>query len=794
MRTFKVADLTPTQISWHPKANTSAHHTDRYAHTELIVRRGQVFTITLWFNRPWQTGDNLAFVTEIGPAPSEAHHTKAIFNLSEVGASGWTAVQGPSESSYMNFSISSPANAVIGRYKLSLQITSGNKVSSKFLGHFVLLFNPWCSGAGHASCFQEPQGICLSPVVLLTVLLAARSALLTGAASVPCRLSVPVENWMPGNPNVFQDGILNTCLTMLDLSLYCRQDPVTDAFHRGDPRYVGRVISSMINGNDNDNGVLEGSWDDNFSEHENPSRWNGSVVILRKWRQENYKPVQYGQCWVFAGVMCTVLRCLGIPTRLISNFNSAHDVDGNLSIDKYYDSAGKCLNISRDSSWDYHVWNEVWFIRRDLGTPYSGWQVLDSTPQEQSKGIFQCGPASVRAIKEGDVDLDYDTLFVFTEVNADCNQWIVYKDGTKKKVYCDTERIGKAISTKAMGSNSRVDVTNNYKYPEGSHEEREVYKKACAKARGSHLTERLSEAPNEGSSETVRKPEVSGVFKLVEPPVFGKDINLILILTNLSSEYKPVKVNLSASTILYTRRAVAEILQAATSVDLGSKEEKQIQLKISYAQYEKSLTNDKKILVTALCEVMHTQEAKMLVEKTITLESPTIFIKIPAQVVVHKPVTVEISYANPLPEPVKDCVVLVKLMNQEVKIDVAPLRPKERSKIYLEFTPHRSGAMQLQVDFSCDKFAYVKGFETIDVALAPSSTGISTQNSNGRRRLQELWDSYAQCNAPEVNGCLGTVDTSTDYMHLEHLRGDSHNRLYKNAFYRTDFYKFDLIS
>ncbi|KAG6924596.1 transglutaminase 6, partial [Chelydra serpentina] len=138
--------LTPTQISWHPKANTSAHHTNRCAHTELTLRRGQVFTITLSFNRPWQTGDNLAFVTEIGPAPSEAHHTKAIFNLSEAGAGGWTAVQGPSESGSMNFSISSPANAVIGRYKLSLQITSGNKVSSKFLGHFVLLFNPWCSG------------------------------------------------------------------------------------------------------------------------------------------------------------------------------------------------------------------------------------------------------------------------------------------------------------------------------------------------------------------------------------------------------------------------------------------------------------------------------------------------------------------------------------------------------------------------------------------------------------------------------------------------------------------------
>lgn len=82
-------------------------------------------------------------------------------------------------------------------------------------------------------------------------------------------------------------------------------------------------------------------------------------------------------------------------------------------------------------------------------------------------GIFQCGPASVVAVKQGDVDLSYDTLFVFSEVNADSNRWIVYGDGTKKRVYCDTEVFGRSISTKAVGSNARVDVTNNYKYPEG---------------------------------------------------------------------------------------------------------------------------------------------------------------------------------------------------------------------------------------------------------------------------------------------------------------------------------------
>lgn len=33
---------------------------------------------------------------------------------------------------------------------------------------------------------------------------------------------------------------------MLDLSLYYRQDPAIDVSRRGDPKYVGRVISSMV--------------------------------------------------------------------------------------------------------------------------------------------------------------------------------------------------------------------------------------------------------------------------------------------------------------------------------------------------------------------------------------------------------------------------------------------------------------------------------------------------------------------------------------------------------------------
>lgn len=82
-------------------------------------------------------------------------------------------------------------------------------------------------------------------------------------------------------------------------------------------------------------------------------------------------------------------------------------------------------------------------------------------------GMFQCGPASVTAIREGDVHLAHDGPFVFAEVNADYITWLWHEDQRRERVYSDTKKIGRCISTKAVGSDSRVDITGLYKYPEG---------------------------------------------------------------------------------------------------------------------------------------------------------------------------------------------------------------------------------------------------------------------------------------------------------------------------------------
>ncbi len=56
---------------------------------------------------------------------------------------------------------------------------------------------------------------------------------------------------------------------------------------------------------------------------------------------------------------------------------------------------------------------------------YGGWQVIDATPQESSdaSGVYQTGPASLEAIRKGEVGLAYDVPFVFAEVNSDVVHW-----------------------------------------------------------------------------------------------------------------------------------------------------------------------------------------------------------------------------------------------------------------------------------------------------------------------------------------------------------------------------------
>ncbi|KAM9296689.1 protein-glutamine gamma-glutamyltransferase 6-like [Gastrophryne carolinensis] len=610
-----MASLKLKNFSLEEATNMREHRTSYYNCSKLVLRRGQEFVITLQFNRPIQKGDKVEFLVGTGPNPQEADYTLATFQLPTSESDiYWTAKTDSSSSADVNVIISSPTDAPIGQYKMRLFIYSRKKKSSFKLHDFVLIFNPW---AKDDAVFMENENERLEYVLNDS-----------GVIFYGQKDYIKPMGWDFGQ---FEEGILEICLQILERSLNYKDNGALDCSKRYDPIYVGRVLSAMINSFDDD-GVLEGRWASRFPGGVDPSDWSGSVEILTKWQKGGYKPVKYGQCWVFGGVMCTVLRCLGIPTRVVTNFDSAHDKDANLSIDSIYSSTGRTM--SKDTMWNYHVWNESWFSRKDLGENYGGWQVLDSTPQELSGEIHCCGPVPVNAIKEGDIDVNFDGSFVYSEVNADRNTWIYYDKDFKEKVYTDTEHVGKCISTKALGSDGRVDITDNYKYPEGSAEERAVYLKARKKLikmgiidkdgsnkQGIGKKRRRKRTNNSADSENEKENlDIKGNFKLTSSMVFGDDISLTLILTNTGEQTQHVKVKLSMSSIEYTGKPIVELFSQQTSLKLASKKAQQIPVNLYGHQYEEEIISHNLIEVAALCILKGGR--KMLVRKVLFIERP----------------------------------------------------------------------------------------------------------------------------------------------------------------------------
>lgn len=78
-------------------------------------------------------------------------------------------------------------------------------------------------------------------------------------------------------------------------------------------------LLSKVNCND-DLGILEGKWQGTYKDGVKPTEWSGSADILHRWVSSNCSPVRYGQCWVFASVLCTGTCAAQLPYMSV-NFN-----------------------------------------------------------------------------------------------------------------------------------------------------------------------------------------------------------------------------------------------------------------------------------------------------------------------------------------------------------------------------------------------------------------------------------------------------------------------------------------
>ncbi|XP_035538356.1 coagulation factor XIII A chain-like [Morone saxatilis] len=594
--------------------NKPNHYTTTYDIQNLVVRRGQEFVVRVTFNRPLAQGDDFQLEFLIGSDPTPSKGTLVAVTFGSRRGGPWSGRIVETKGELVLLGVTPTADAIVGKFRTYVAIVTGGgiqRTSRDANTDLYLLFNAWC-----------PQD-----AVFLADEAARREYVMSdyGVIFEGTVADMSKRNWMYGQ---FERGILDACIYILDAS----RMPI---YNRGNIVQLVRMGSAMINSQD-DNGVLVGNWSEDFSMGTAPTAWTGSVKILLQYANTGV-PIGFGQCWVFAGVFNTFLRCLGIPSRVITNYNSAHDNTGNVKTDIILKMDGTPdISNTRDTIWNYHCWNEVFTVRPDLPAGLSGWQAVDATPQETSDGYFRCGPASVTTIKEGLLCHPFDSRFIFAEVNSDMVFYKRDRYGTLTPYRVDKTYVGKAIYTQAIGSTAPLDITHTYKYPEGSAEDN----RTMARAEDYGCERDHSELPDAQLTVAITAELVS----------LGQDVNLAVDFQNQTEHSTTVKAHLTGSVIFYTGVISKSFRDQDFTVTVAANYTERVKFKIPAQEYMPYLGSQLSLqfIVTGKAD-----DQSVSVIKVIKMQTPSLTLTVRGRPQVQQEMTVTVSFTNPFNFPLQ---------------------------------------------------------------------------------------------------------------------------------------------
>lgn len=114
--------------------------------------------------------------------------------------------------------------------------------------------------------------------------------------------------------------------------------------------------------------------------------------------------------------------------------------------------------------------NEVYLARNDLPKGFGGWQVLDSSPQQEreqgTKGV-SLGPAPQLAVKRG-LGMRHNAEKFSGLVNGLVRSYLIHGDKSLTLAHVDASLVGRKVCTKAVGVAIRGgvaphDITVDYK-------------------------------------------------------------------------------------------------------------------------------------------------------------------------------------------------------------------------------------------------------------------------------------------------------------------------------------------
>ncbi|BFZ19168.1 hypothetical protein BsWGS_22207 [Bradybaena similaris] len=677
--------LKPVNVDLCRTQNREAHHTAEYEAPNLIIRRGQSFNINIEFNRSYIKGQDsisLKFITGTRPSQSRGSVIAAP-QVDKLKAEDWGFELSNVHDKTVTLRVSSPSDAIVGRYELFIDTTHQKseapvKYRHKNPDDIFLLFNPW----------QKDDAVYVSSEADRKEYVQAE----TGRIWLGSLEKSYARSWNFGQ---FEYVCLIAAVSILDRS------EITDRA-RANPALVVRAICRGINYTEGGEGLVQASWSGKYDDAEGPHSWTGSPSILEEYIKTR-KGVKYGQCWTMAAVTTTLLRTLGIPSRCVTCYKSAHDSDYSGAINMHWSHDLKPRTELDDGIWNFHVWNEAWFTRSDLPPGYDGWQALDPTPLDCSEGVVTCGPAPVKAILKGELHLGFDTKYLFAELNGGSIHWQVDAHGDME-AFMSGGSVGGAVCTKSVGSVSKEDITSSYKHPEGSPEAKEVLEKA------GKLCSRKSPAICQSSKQDVEFKVSGGMDK-------GGDIKLTLHVHNVGSEGHIVDVYLGAFSTFYTGVTSAELKKVVSSLVLEPKKDGSVVLELKCSEFIGQKPTDSNVSSYIMAKVRETGQRFANVQ-TYCLDHPHLEVKTDSKVVQGKNVTAVIKLKNTLSVALTNGVISIDgpgvAKESSIKLK-KPVSPGEEIREAVSLTTRRSGIMEVIVTFNCQQVCNVAAAAEIEI-------------------------------------------------------------------------------
>ncbi|KAJ3662928.1 hypothetical protein Zmor_007242 [Zophobas morio] len=699
-------------VYFYPKENSKPHKTDKFEliydeeNPVPILRRGLKFTVAIRFKNDRFVNlekDQIRLFFNFGPTPNPIKGTRAVIKLNTTrkrieGENFWGANILDSSSDLI-LEVYSPTSTPVGVWKLEVETSLVNSTLPpsvyKHENDFYILFNPWNC---HDLVYMPDERL-LDEYILTDV----------GKIWVGPYGSSRGREWVYGQ--------FDACVLPAAMLMFEKSDLVPAS--RGDPIKVCRTISKLVNSNDED-GVLVGRWDGQYEDGTAPSAWTGSVQILQEYLDTQFS-VSYGQCWVFSGVVSTICRALGIPSRVISNLVSAHDANASLTVDKYYNVNNEEMDfdpnnpMGEDSIWNFHVWNDVWMARPDLPQGYGGWQAVDSTPQETSDGYYQCGPSSLEAIKKGQVGFSYDVAFMVASVNADVMRW--KEDSTRElgfaRIYTNKYHIGRTLLTKQPfifdpnGDQDREDVTLQYKAPEGSKAERLSLYNAV---RGTELAKSFFALPDPGLE------DVEFDLEELERIKIGEGFCVVVHIKNRSDQPRTIKALLSAASVFYNGVKAHLVKKEDIEAVVKPKSTETMRMTVKADEYLDKLVEYCNLKLYAIASVTETRQT-WTDEDDFEVLRPKIDIRIPPEITVARPTTITLRFVNPLKKILTNCKFSLSgptlIRNQVIRY--GDVKPGGLVKMNTDITPRSVGDQVLIVTFSSKELVDIRGSAKVAV-------------------------------------------------------------------------------